>query len=74
MISCDLLPLPKSFETRLVEEGFVSQVVCCFMSEEIFNVPRAVAFVSDNPKALKILIETDLNILVKLIQDSDKVL
>ena len=44
------------------------------MSEEIYDVPRAVAFVADNAKALKILIETDLNILVKLIQGSDKVL
>lgn len=44
------------------------------MSEEIYDVPRAVAFVADNEKALKILIETDLNILVKLIQGSDKVL
>lgn len=44
------------------------------MSEEIYDVPRAVAFVADNEKALKILIETDLNILAKLIQGSDKVL
>lgn len=74
MISMELFPFPKFFEARLVEEGFVSQVVSCLMSEEIYDVPRAVAFVADNEKALKILIETDLNILAKLIQGSDKVL
>ena len=70
MIALNLQPLPKPMQEKLIANCQVSQYVSTLLSEKISNVPDAVAFVTDNANALKILVETDLNLAMKLISDA----
>ena len=59
--------LPSSLSSRLVSCKQISHVVGCLLSDEKQDVVQAMNFVTKNNNAIKILIETDLSLVVYLL-------
>jgi len=62
-----------SFKSKLVELKQVAYVVGCYLSPEVHDIVRAVDFISSSrdDEAMRILIHSDLNQVVNLLQQAD---
>ena len=62
------IELPDVFKKRLVSLKQVSHVVGCYLTEQVQDVIGAIKFVTSDPVAIKILVETDVNLAVCLLE------
>ena len=70
LIVCEI-DLSDAIKNRLIELKQVSHVVGCYLTEDVQDVIGAVKFVETNPQAIKILVETDVNMAVYLLTMSN---
>lgn len=72
LIASELLPLPRVLQERIVQDRQVSQVISVMLADSSVQIPQACDFISENPNALEILVESDLNLAILLMTKSEK--